>query len=45
VAALQLVEQGKIVLDDLVEKFVPEISKIPILTGFDAGIIFSFLLY
>ncbi|OAP64662.1 hypothetical protein AYL99_00634 [Fonsecaea erecta] len=31
IAALQLVEQGKISLSDLVEKYVPRISKIPVL--------------
>jgi CubicO group peptidase (beta-lactamase class C family) len=39
VAALQLVEQGSIALDDHAEKYVPEIGKIHILTGFDEGIL------
>ena len=34
VAALQLVEQGKLHLDDLVEKHVPSITKIQVLEGF-----------
>lgn len=34
VCALQLVEQGKLKLDDLVEKYVPEIADIKVLTGF-----------
>jgi len=37
VAILQLVEQGKLALDDHAEKYLPEIGKIQILTGFDAG--------
>eukprot|EP00026_Physarum_polycephalum_P009380 Phypoly_transcript_09501.p1 GENE.Phypoly_transcript_09501~~Phypoly_transcript_09501.p1 ORF type:complete len:385 (+),score=64.77 Phypoly_transcript_09501:91-1245(+) len=36
VAALQLVEHGKIAVDDQVSKYLPEIEKIQILTGFDA---------
>eukprot|EP00026_Physarum_polycephalum_P004333 Phypoly_transcript_04351.p1 GENE.Phypoly_transcript_04351~~Phypoly_transcript_04351.p1 ORF type:complete len:391 (+),score=58.17 Phypoly_transcript_04351:36-1208(+) len=36
VAALQLREQGKIDLSDTVERYLPEIGKIQILTGFDA---------
>jgi methyl acetate hydrolase len=35
VAALQLMEQGKLHLDDLVEKHVPKISKLKVLQGFD----------
>lgn len=35
VCALQLLEQGKLKLDDLVEKFVPEITKIKVLEGFN----------
>jgi methyl acetate hydrolase len=34
VCALQLVEQGKLKLDDLVERYVPEIAEIKVLTGF-----------
>ena len=34
VAALQLVDQGKLHLDDLVEKHVPSIAKIQVLEGF-----------
>ena len=34
VAALQLVEQGKLHLDDLVEKYVPNIANIQVLEGF-----------
>jgi len=34
VAALQLVEQGKLGLDDLVEKYVPRIKQIQVLDGF-----------
>lgn len=34
VCALQLLEQGKLQLDDLVEKYVPEIADIKVLTGF-----------
>lgn len=37
ICAMQLVEQGKIDLDEPVEKFVPEISKPQILEGFDAN--------
>jgi CubicO group peptidase (beta-lactamase class C family) len=45
IAALQLVEQGTITLDDHAEKYVAEIGKIPILIGFDTGIIlYGFLL-
>lgn len=36
VAALQLLEQGKLSLDDPVEKHVPEIKEIKILDGFDS---------
>lgn len=35
VAALQLLEQGKLKLDDLVEKYVPKIKKMQVLEGFD----------
>jgi methyl acetate hydrolase len=35
VAALQLLEQGKLKLDDLVEKYVPKIQKLKVLDGFD----------
>lgn len=35
VAALQLMEQGKFKLDDLVEKYVPRIKKMQVLEGFD----------
>ena len=36
VAALQLVEQGKLDLEDLVEKYVPSIAKIQVLEGFES---------
>eukprot|EP00026_Physarum_polycephalum_P009033 Phypoly_transcript_09143.p1 GENE.Phypoly_transcript_09143~~Phypoly_transcript_09143.p1 ORF type:complete len:403 (+),score=70.33 Phypoly_transcript_09143:95-1303(+) len=36
ISALQLVEQGKIALDDPAEKYAPELGKLQILTGFDA---------
>lgn len=35
VCALQLVEQGKLKLDDLVEKYVPEIKDIKVIEGFN----------
>ncbi|TID17447.1 hypothetical protein E6O75_ATG08193 [Venturia nashicola] len=35
VAALQLMEQGKLKLDDPVEKYVPKIKKMQVLEGFD----------
>jgi methyl acetate hydrolase len=35
VAALQLVEQGKLKLDDPVEKYAPKIGKLSVLEGFD----------
>lgn len=35
VAALQLVEQGKISLDDHAEKYLPELGKVNVLGGFD----------
>ena len=35
IAALQLVEQGKLSPDDLVEKYMPEIKEVGILEGFD----------
>jgi methyl acetate hydrolase len=35
VAALQLMEQGKLKLDDLVEKYVPKIKNLQVLDGFD----------
>lgn len=38
VAALQLVEQGKLNLDDPVEKYVPKIAKIQVLEGFDSDV-------
>jgi methyl acetate hydrolase len=34
-AALQLIEQGKISLDDAAEKYVPDIAKLQLLEGFD----------
>ncbi|KAJ9604817.1 hypothetical protein H2200_010932 [Cladophialophora chaetospira] len=37
IAALQLVEQGKLSLDDPVEKYVPRISKIQVLESADPG--------
>ena len=36
VCALQLLEQDKLKLDDLVEKYVPEIKEIKVLEGFNA---------
>lgn len=35
-ALMQLVEEGKVRLDDPVEKFVPDIAEIKVLEGFDA---------
>ncbi|RMZ82487.1 hypothetical protein DV737_g2028, partial [Chaetothyriales sp. CBS 132003] len=37
VAALQLIEQGKLALDDLAEKYVPEIAEIPVADGHDSS--------
>jgi methyl acetate hydrolase len=37
VAIMQLVEEGKIKLDDAARKYVPEIAELQVLTGFDAG--------
>ena len=37
VAALQLVEQGKLSLRDPIEKFLPEFATMQVLTGFEAG--------
>ena len=34
---MQLVEEGKVRLDDPVKKYVPEIAEIKVLDGFDAG--------
>lgn len=36
-AAMQLVEQGKITLHEPVSKFLPELGKLDVLTGFDAS--------
>jgi len=36
-AALQLVEQGKVKLDEPVSKFLPELAKLDVLEGFDAS--------
>jgi CubicO group peptidase (beta-lactamase class C family) len=36
VAALQLVEQGRLGLDDRVEEFLPQFNKIQVLEGFDS---------
>jgi methyl acetate hydrolase len=35
-ALMQLVEEGKVKLDDPVKKYVPEIAEIKVLEGFDA---------
>jgi CubicO group peptidase (beta-lactamase class C family) len=35
-AAMQLVEQGKFTLDDPVEKYLPEMAKLPVFDSFDA---------
>ena len=37
VALLQLVEQGKLGLDDPVDKYLPEMSKLPVFQSFDAA--------
>ncbi|MCC6710032.1 MAG: beta-lactamase family protein [Gammaproteobacteria bacterium] len=37
VAVMQLVEEGKLALDDLAGKYVPEIDAIQVLDGFDAN--------
>jgi CubicO group peptidase (beta-lactamase class C family) len=37
VAALQLVEQGKVDLDGLVAKHLPQLAELDVLEGFDAG--------
>jgi CubicO group peptidase (beta-lactamase class C family) len=37
VAAMQLVEKGELRLDDPIEKYLPELAKLKILTGFDAN--------
>lgn len=36
-AAMQLVEQGKVKLHEPVSKFLPELSKLDVMTGFDAA--------
>src|SRR5215470_3260112 len=36
-AAMQLVEQGKFTLDDPVEKYLPEMAKLPVFDSFDAA--------
>ena len=36
-AALQLVEQGKVKLDEPVAKFLPQLDKLEVLDGFDGG--------
>jgi len=35
-AAMQLIEQGKFTLDDPVEKYLPEMAKLPVFDSFDA---------
>src|SRR5882757_7461689 len=35
-AAMQLIEQGKVGLDDPAEKYLPELAKLPIFDSFDA---------
>jgi CubicO group peptidase (beta-lactamase class C family) len=35
-AVMQLVEQGKLTLDDPVEKYLPEMAKLPVFDSFDA---------
>src|SRR3954466_12511906 len=35
-AAMQLIEQGKFTLDDPVEKYLPEMAKVPVFDSFDA---------
>src|SRR5450432_387559 len=37
VAALQLVEQGKVTLDEPVSKHLPQLEKLDVLDGFDAA--------
>jgi CubicO group peptidase (beta-lactamase class C family) len=37
VALMQLVEQGRLGVDDPVEKFLPEMSKLPVFQSFDAA--------
>jgi methyl acetate hydrolase len=37
VAALQLVEQGKVKLDDPVSQYLPQLGKLEVLDGFDPG--------
>jgi CubicO group peptidase (beta-lactamase class C family) len=37
VAAMQLVEQGKIALDEPASKFLPELAKLEVIDGFDAA--------
>src|SRR5277367_4986143 len=37
VAALQLVEQGRVRLDDPVSKHLPQLDKLKVLEGFDTG--------
>ena len=36
-AALQLVEQGKVTLDEPVSKHLPELGKLEVLEGFDSA--------
>ena len=36
-AAMQLVEQGKLTLDDPIERVLPELGRVPVLEGFDAA--------
>jgi methyl acetate hydrolase len=35
-AAMQLIEQGKLALDDPAEKYLPELAKLPVFDSFDA---------
>src|SRR5262245_65271236 len=35
-AAMQLIEQGKLALDDPVEKYLPEMARLPVFDSFDA---------
>jgi CubicO group peptidase (beta-lactamase class C family) len=37
VAAMQLVEQGKVTLEEPVSKYLPQLEKLDVLQGFDAG--------
>jgi CubicO group peptidase (beta-lactamase class C family) len=37
VAAMQLVEQGRLRLDDPAEKYLPQLAKLPVLESFDAA--------